>query len=272
MLALDILNAYISFHPYGLAESTQAQLRYTWGAYLRHCGQVGRAVFDAQLVNEWIDSIRPDRAPDTIRTQRGNLLVVWWWAYREGIVPEAPLRVRRLRPIRHSPVAWTLDELRLLLRTAENLPKRSLFWCSLIRTAYDTALRLGDLLAIRPDQVGPTIAIIQKKTHRTTFVRLRQDTLDAILAYIRLERPKRFLWPLWGRREALYREFRLLVRRAGIRPGTFRWIRRTAVTQLERISPGAGTILAGHRARATTEMWYLDRSQMALPPLPPEIK
>ena len=31
----------------------------------------------------------------------------------------------------------------------------------------------------------------------------------------------------------------------------------------------SGTLLLGHASRATTEAWYLDRSQLSRPPLPP---
>jgi monovalent cation:proton antiporter-2 (CPA2) family protein len=77
------------------------------------------------------------------------------------------------------------------------------------------------------------------------------------------------VWPLWGRREAFYRHFARVVVAANIRPGTFRWLRRTAATQLERIEPGRGTELLGHASRSTTEQWYLDKSQLGTPPLPP---
>jgi hypothetical protein len=35
------------------------------------------------------------------------------------------------------------------------------------------------------------------------------------------------------------------------------------------VQPGSGTVLLGHASRATTEAWYIDRSQLARPPLPP---
>jgi hypothetical protein len=60
-----------------------------------------------------------------------------------------------------------------------------------------------------------------------------------------------------------------LVRSTRDRPGTFRWLRRTAATQAERVQPGSGTTLLGHASRSTTEAWYIDRSQLQMPPLPP---
>jgi len=77
------------------------------------------------------------------------------------------------------------------------------------------------------------------------------------------------VWPWPYRREALYRHFNRLVTAAGIRRGTFRWLRRTAATQAERVQAGSGARLLGHASRATTEAWYIDRSQFEMPPLPP---
>jgi hypothetical protein len=116
---------------------------------------------------------------------------------------------------------------------------------------------------------GEVLQLVQAKTGRVVVVRLRPQTLAVVDRLVVGQPPGSPVWPLWGRREAFYRAFRRLVFVAGIRPGTFRWLRRSAVTQLERIAPGQGTRLAGHLHRSTTETWYVDRSQLAVPPLPP---
>ena len=269
MLALDLLARYLAHHPYGVAASTETQLRCTWRVYLRDSHSSGPEAFDCQRVNDWLDELRETRAPDTVRTQRGNLLVVWWWAYREGLVREPPLRVRRLRPISRSPTAWTVEEVRTLIAAAESYQTRPHWTGSLIRAAYDTGLRLGDLLSLRRDQVGPTLRVTQHKTRRVIHLVLRPETLTAIDRHVAIAPPHILAWPLWGRREAFYRHFNRIVRAADIRPGTFRWLRRTAATQLERIEPGRGTELLGHQSRSTTEAWYIDRGQLGTPPLPP---
>ena len=269
MLALDLLARYLTHHPYGVAASTEVQLRCTWRAYLRESRATGLEAFDCQRVNDWLDDLRENRAPDTVRTQRGNLLVVWWWAFREGLIDEPPLRVRRLRPVSRSPQAWTLQEVHQLILAAERDPLRPLWWSSLIRTGYDTALRLGDLLRLRRDAVADTLEIRQGKTGRVVAVRLRPETLAVVRRHLGHPTSSPLCWPLWGRREAFYRGFRAVVARAAIRPGTFRWLRRSAATQLEREQPGRGTELLGHASRRTTEAWYLDRSQLGSAPLPP---
>lgn len=269
MLALDLLSCYLHDHPYGVSDAYATQLRYTWGAYTRESGRSGLDALDADSVNSWLDSLRRTHRPDSCRTQRGNVLVLWWYAYRQGLVSEPPLRVRRLRPIRRQPVAWTVDEVRQLVETAEQWPSRPWWWSSLIRVGYDTALRLSDLLGLRTDQIAASMTVEQSKTQRQVAVRLREETLAVVRRHLREQGPSRLVWPLWAGREAMYRAFARIVVRAGIRPGTFRWLRRTAITQVERIEPGRGTQLAGHCSRSTTETWYIDRGQLEAPPLPP---
>lgn len=269
MLAIDVLSLYIENHPYGLAESTQSQLRWTFNSISKWHGSCGLDTFTCAVANAWIDHLRESKRPDTVRTQRTNLLCVWWWAYREQYVQEPPLRLRKLRPIRHEPTAWRIDEVRSLIHAAQTDPLRPAFWESLVRSGYDTGLRLGDLLFLRVDQVSKLVHIRQHKTGHPVAVQLRPETLKAVERQISGRELSSLVWPLWGRREAFYRAFRGLVVRSGIRPGTFRWLRRTAATQVETISPGAGTALLGHASRSTTETWYIDRSQLTRPPLPP---
>jgi len=46
-------------------------------------------------------------------------------------------------------------------------------------------------------------------------------------------------------------------------------LRKTGCTQLEAVAPGQGTAFLGHSCRTTTEQFYIDRSQLTRPPLPP---
>lgn len=275
MLAIDLLNHYLANHPYGVSDGHAAQLRWSLESYMRFCGSDGLRVLDIDLANRWIDDLRATRRPDTVRTQRGNLLTLWWHAYREQLVEEPPLRIRRLRPIARSPEAWTICEVRRLFDAAQAERVRPLFWESLIRCAYDTALRLGDLLALRAGATNLVAMpqtvwrITQHKTGIPLAVQLREQTAASLALHGTGLSASDVIWPLWGRRETFYRHFSRLVVSAAIRPGTFKWLRRTAVTQLELVAPGQGTRLAGHLHRSTTEQWYIDRSQLMPPPLPP---
>lgn len=278
MLALDVLSQYVSTHPYGISDGSADQLRYSLSSLQDHCGIISTGIFDTDMLNGWIDSMRETHKPDTIRTQRGNILTLWRFAFREGIVSEQPLKIRRLRPIRRSVEAWTIAEVQQLIAAAKRLRghfravtwRRAPWTASLVMAGYDSGLRLGDLLRVSASQLSnESLRITQHKTGRIVYVRFRPETYAEILIAMSDHPDSKLLWPLWGRREALCRHIVKLVSAAGIRPGTFRWLRRTAATQVERMEPGRATELLGHASRSTTEQWYIDRSQLSTPPLPP---
>ena len=277
MLLSDLLYQYLTEHPYGVSVTYSRQLRVSIQAWERFAG---RALtiddFTDAGLNAYLDWLAGNRSHDTLRTRRGNLLILWNYAFREEIVDIAPRRVRRLRPVDRQPVAWTLEEVRSLIAAAEELPgclwgtsrRRSVWWSSLIRTGYDTGLRRGDLLSLRAEDVRPDMCITQHKTRRLVRVRIRPATL-AMIDQTLADEPRNVVWRLWCGEETFLQRFRELVRAAGIRPGTFKWLRRAAATQLERVEPGRSTELLGHQSRSTTEAWYIDRGQLGTPPLPP---
>lgn len=273
-----LLGQYLDAHPYGLRPSSADQLRVAVSAWERFAGrQLFVRDLRAEELNRYLDWLKDNRAPDTFRTRRGNLLALWRFALQEGLTEAHYHRVRRQRPIRRAVEAWTRAEVLKLFETAEGLTGRwrgvdwsqAAWTASLFRAGYDTALRLGDLLAITRDQVSSdTISIPQSKTGSVVLVRLRSRTIAWIDQSIE-SHGQRLVWPLWGRREALYDHVNRVVRLAGIRPGTLKWLRRSAVTALEAEQPGMGTRLAGHLARSTTERHYMDVAQLRAPVLPP---
>lgn len=257
-----LVSLYRDASDYGISDNAALQLHYTVRLFSRYLERPALvADFQPATVNAWLQWLQAGRAPSTLKSQRRNLLTLWRWFYDAELTEVPPLRVRRLRPVHLVPTAWTLDELRQLLRTVAPLP----WWNSLVRVGYDTALRLGDLLALTwPDLERR--ALVQHKTGHVVCFALRPSTLEAL---DQLPRQRGPVWQLAVRRETFYRRFQRLVRQAEIRPGTFRWIRRTAITQIERVSPGQGTPLAGHRSRQTTEQHYIDQAQLHVPQLPP---
>lgn len=277
MTLTDLLAHYVAHHDYGVSATYHHQLRISVSAIERHAGRsLQTSDLCDELLNSYVDWLRAERKPDTVRTRRGNLLILWRYAWREGIVEQPPRKIRRLRPIQRSPVAWTREEVLQLISTAteqvgtfwNTTTRRAAWWESLIRAAYDTALRLGDLRRISRDDVRERMLIVQSKTGRPVHVAIRPATVAAIDQTL-ADSPRELVWQFWASDETFYCHFRQLVKEAGIRPGTMRWLRRTAATQVEMVSPGAGTILLGHSARATTEQWYLDLGQILSPILPP---
>ena len=277
MLLATLVDHYIRHHPYGVSGGHSRQLRMSVQAWEAFAGRsLELADLQADSLNTYLDWLRANRRPDTVRTRRGNLLILWHHAFDAELTDVAPRRLRKLRPIARMPSAWTLEEVRTLIDEAHRLPgtfwrtkiRRAPWWESLLRAAYDTGLRLGDLLRLSARDVGASMMIEQHKTGRPVHVSIRPATM-ALIDQSLADEPRDVIWPLWGGEETFYLHFRRLVAASAIRPGTFRWLRRSAATQLEREQPGRGTELLGHASRRTTEAWYLDRSQLGSPPLPP---
>lgn len=264
MLLHDYLDRYNRARD--IRPSTLIHYHWVVRSFERHNGSIDMTSLTGTAVNDWLIWLAADRhlSPWTIKQRKISLLVLWRAAWQDGLAP--PLEpVKRLRPLRHSPQAWTLDEVRRLLVVADGAGP---WWGSLVRAAYDTGLRLGDLLSLPVQHVARLCNIVQRKTGLPVVCQFRPATLTAICRLL-AGRTDGLVWPWPLRREAFYRRFRRLVSAASIRPGTFRWLRRSAATACESVRPGDGTLLLGHAARSTTEAWYIDRSQLTHPPLPP---
>lgn len=235
---------------------------------------------DRSTVNAWIDCrVREaSLSVHTIKTRRGALLAIWNGAVGLEILPDPPAKIRKLRIRPKNPTAWEREEIEQLIRFALHewqkryLPKielpRGLYFGSLAAAGYDTGLRLGDLLSlerewIRVDGFGEGhLAIVQSKVSRLVGCRLHKETMRLIDELMAHNPGRRLIWPMWGRREALYSQFRKLVRAAGIRDGTFRYLRRASTTHVEIAYPGKGQEHAGHADGGVTRRHYLDAYQL----------
>ena len=276
MLLHDYLDRYNSTRD--LRSSTADHYHWVVQSFRHLHGDLDLTALTADHLTAWLRWLADNgRSPWTIKQRRISLLVLWRSAWLDGLAPPIP-PLRRARPLHYAVQAWTPQEVLQLVAAAERLDgrfcrtglRRDLWLASLVRTGYDTGLRLGDLLRFPACEMGELPVLVQQsKTRWPTHVRVRPETLCAVRACLADGPPRRLLWPLWGRREAFYRLLRRTVAAAGIRPGTFRWLRRAAATACERDSPGSGTLLLGHQHRSTTEAWYIDRSQLGSPPLPP---
>lgn len=73
--------------------------------------------------------------------------------------------------------AITSAELHKLLRRLDDPARLA------VRIAADTGLRVSDILALRSDQIAPTMRVTERKTGKTRAVRLRPATYKAAKAY-----------------------------------------------------------------------------------------
>jgi integrase len=233
-------------------------------------------------INAFLDRYGQSVVPETVVGKRANLLRLWQYAYDLGLVKDPPerRRIRRPRIPRSSPTAWRLDELALLLVAAATMlgacPVYGFAWAdffvAFINLKYDIAIRFGDMLRIRVEQIaGDSIAVTQNKNGEVNFLPLRAETVRAIRRIVDgfPDRTLLFAWP--RKRDKFWKRFRRIVETAGIRRGGTKWLRRSSASYIERDHPGSARRHLGH---LTDSMWrrYVDPTiAYAAPPLPPTI-
>lgn len=245
------------------------------------CHWVGREIpvteVTSDLVNAWLADLRADSrlGPKSRHDYRASVLAVWRDAWETGLADHRPERVRTVRVPHTVPIAWTLDEVRRLVKACQTLQgivegtqiARSAWFDRFVRLGWYTGLRLSDLLAARGPDVAPNgvLRLATTKTGRIVCARLPASLASGL--------PKTgplLPWP--GGRRTLYRWLEKLVKAAGIRRGSSRWLRRSAASYVERDHPGAGHRLLGHSSEGMARRHYLDPAITGrLPPMPPHL-
>lgn len=238
------------------------------------------ADLDAENVNAWLAEAKASgRSAWTVSGYRRNILAIWTHAYQAGETDEPPLRLRTIRVPAVPIQAWTLNEIRRLdaaaARLAGDYPRgirRATFWRTMVHAAYSTGLRRGDLLRLRRDRIAPNglVEITQHKTNQVVRVQLDATSLAGIAKMASAGDPRAMPW--FGHIRTFSTHFRHLVKLAGIRPGSLKWLRRSAASYCERDHPGSARHLLGHRSAGLADRYYLDRGICGgMPPSPPTL-
>jgi integrase len=225
------------------------------------------------LVSAFLREYGETVKPSTARSKRTQLMALWRSAADEYLCEPPTRRVRSARVPWEPREAWTIDEVRELVRAASWLPRnhscgmRRAEWFDLaIRIAWDSGLRWGDQVRLRVADVhGDLVVVPQSKTSRPVCGRLTASTL-AILRDTLRRHPRALVTPWTKSHETFNDQVRRLVAKAGIRPGTWKWLRRGGATDVEIQAPGKG-MAARHLGHAPgsriAEINYLDHVQIA---------
>lgn len=282
MLLREFVDTYRVNHETGISDTTvDCWLKPAVSDLSKFLGrEFTLADFSRETINKWIESKQlAGSPPSTVKTRRNAALALWRCAYDLEMINVSPDRIRKVRLGQQAIEAWNKPELKQLVDWINSgmkdrkLPmiklSKRLFILSLVMAAYDSGLRLGDLLSIEfewlhRNQLGEGIlTICQHKTQRLVSCRISPATMLLIEELMSQNPDRRLIWPLWCRRDGFYRTFKLIVKDAAIRNGTFRWLRRSSTTHVEMERPGQGCHHAGHADSRTTSRHYLDFSQLA---------
>ena len=230
-------------------------------------GPVPLLELDPLRISAWLRDLSADRAPATVRAKRVQVMSLWRSAADDGLCQPPIRRVRSIQVPSHDPVAWTHVEVCKLLSATARLQRwhpcglrRSAWWSLAIRVAWDTGLRWGDMISLRVDQVesAGVVRMVQAKTRRPILCHLSPTTFAAAVASVELC-PRGILLPWPRSHETFSKQVAHIVKLAGIRAGTWKYLRRGSATDVELVERGAATAHLGHlpgsRIAATN---YLD--------------
>lgn len=274
----DFLTEFVNNHEYGIRSSTCDVWYKPAIADLRRFLNREPTLGDLtrETINRWLAwKVEAGCPPATVRTRRNAILALWRAAFEADHVDDEPKKIRKVRVPAHAVEAWTRQEMNQLLAhmsgfmpdklLSTGLSKR-LYFRSLALAAWDTGLRLGDLLSMEREWIRDVgdrgrISVLQRKTQRLVHCHFSSVTMREINRLMVQQPDRRLIWPLWCRREQFYKTFRGFVRGSGIRKGTFKWIRRASATAVELERPGHGYKHAGHSDPRVTNAHYIDRSQ-----------
>lgn len=225
-------------------------------------------------VNSFLSSLRC--SPYTVRGYRGDILSLWNGAADADLVPyPIPRRVRRPSVPELMVDCYSVDEAQAILahvRTmrgafANGVAYRR-YWPAAVRLAWEAGFRRGDVWRFRRDAVRSdgTLRIVQHKTGHVVMVRLRPATVEAI---DQLSGAFPLSWPLVPAQFG--RHWRKIVQGAGVKRGTFKWIRRASGSYVELAQPGTGHRHLGHKHRSTFDKFYDAKLGAHLLPMPPAL-
>ena len=215
---------------------------------------------------------------------------LWNWAAKRRLVEVWPT-VRNLTEPEPMPLAYDMDEVQRLMDACRRAkgwvgPHRARdWWTSLHLFIWDTAERIGAVLAITRDLVDLdklTVRVpakLRKGGRLSMSYTIRPETASALQVMLVPLSDSGLVWEHhWRCDSTMYRAYRTIVRDAGLkwdrRQSGFQKLRRTVLTMIE-VAGGDATAFARHSSRRVTKESYLDQRILAAVkkqvwPLPPK--
>ena len=231
--------------------------------------------FADDTLNRFLRERQESVGPATLRTNRGHLLALWRSAYDEGKIDRLPGRIRLPKRIRKEIEGPDRAALRRMLAEARRLPgvnrrtgiPYSRFFVAVIYLCWDCAMRRGDLLSLRKENIrGNMLSKVQNKTGHVHRARLRPVTLKALAS---IHRGRQFAELLPWRQHLSHFDhmFTRLKRKSGMTMrGNTQAIRRSRATYADQQRAGDGPRILGHKSYDLYERFYrVDRIAEKVP-------
>lgn len=243
--------------------------------------EIDTADLSVNLVSDWLAELASVERlkPRTINSYRSSINAVWGGAIKAG---ESPVTDTRLVPScrvpRQIPIAWSLDDLGILLEAARNKRGRRRnqwntlrrdFWLGLYLFLYDTGARFGAALDVRSEDVDVKrkrvlLRAESSKTKVDHLVCVSDETAETLARLI--ADGHELVWPNGVNRQQLYDEHKRTLQQCGLpfdRYHMFHCFRKTTATQLAIASSIEDASKAlGHSSVAITSRVYVDSRQL----------
>lgn len=182
-----------------------------------------------------------------------------------GELESLPAKGRVLRRPTPQLVMPTLDEFARMYQRADCTmwPRlcadRERWWQSFLATAYFTALRLSDILALEWEWIhGNRITLVARKTGKQQHIPIH-PVLAKHLAYLPRHSTRVFASAKKSLKQ-LRRELRRMCVEAGVPNITAQQMRRLSSNEWESARPGCGELILGHGLRGAAR-FYLELSR-----------
>jgi integrase len=254
----------------GRSPRTKALYESTIRTFSRHLGRL--ATLDDltdDTATRFLSALCDDGySPYTINKERDNLLAMWRFACRKGLVrlwPDVPPEIEPERV----PQAWTEAEMTRLFIAIDRLKgwvagvSAAAWWRALHLVAWDSGERISALMDVQWETVdlpGGWLlvpAAVRKGGKTDRLYKLADDTVAALYAIRFPPRDELFPWPF--NRTYLWQKYEPILKAAGLpvnRHSKFHRIRRSVASHFE-AAGGDATKLLGHSTRKVTKA-YLD--------------
>ncbi|MGD0655118.1 MAG: tyrosine-type recombinase/integrase [Thermoguttaceae bacterium] len=244
-----------------------------------------------ELVTKYMASmLDKDLSIGQVNHQRRIILALWRFAFKKKLIGQLP-DIDKLREYKRVPKCWSMEEYGKIIAIAKKLEgevaptyffgkqkRRSglndnpanKWWPALLLLAYDTGLRIGAILAIKPEYIDfekgwlRIPAETQKQKADQTFM-LHTSTIEALRE---VEPLGGYLFYFPYSRQSLNRVFRKIIEKAGVWVNKgmgsqlFHIIRKTTATYIaDKLGGAAAMAYLGHSCMQVTQA-YLDPTKI----------
>lgn len=257
----------------GLKPKALLQFRLSLKRFSEHLGHEPTiADLTGVSVQRFLSARKAKVSAATALKDRTHIAALWNHLFRLRRVEVAPAAVLPpLRAPRRVPRAYRDYEVAALLRAALATPggvdsrPASIWHASLIRAAFETAERIGALLAVEwrdVDLAERTILLRaenRKGAHADLLRPISVETARWIASLRKDAGDRRLVWH-WDRCHThLWTKLRSICKRAGIQPRGYHGLRRAAASYIA-AAGGLGEAAAalGHASPSTTQSHYVD--------------